>query len=835
MATQKTPSPFTGYFDAYENGIARGWAMDRRTPDRPTYLHVLIDRQEVARIACTISRPDVQASLQSPADKLGFEFIVPPEFIDGQPHTLSFRFPDRSLVPYVNPANPSTALEECAFDGIIRPEYQSFVDGVKQGALRGWLLSRDPRTQQQKGGCLVQISANGMRLAQTRADRYRGDVAAALGCDPNCGFEYVIPQHLKGSTPRTYSVKVVPENEELNGSPFTTSIADDALESRLVDIADTIDRLHRELTTLRTEIRNAIPKPGYNLGDYDRWARAYYNSLRARIAQLRLTEGTLKEPLVSILVPTWRPLMSDFEAAIDSVIAQTYRNWELIIIDDAGKSAETTARIKAYCKQDARIRAITLKQNQGISGATNAGMDAAKGQYTVFFDHDDLLVDVAVEIMVRTALRTGARMLYSDEDKIDQAGYFLEPNLKPDFNYRYLLGCNYICHLTMVETSLMREVGHLRKDYDGAQDHDFVLRVSEAIPYSEIVHVPEILYHWRKTPNSTAVDVSKKTYAIDAGVKCVADHLKRRGIRAKVSSIRGLTLYGVEWQPRKTPTVSIIIPFKDQVETTRKCLETLLTKTAYKKFDIVLVNNWSVTHEARAFIQNARKHPNVRVLDVEEPFNYSRLNNLAVADNPADYFVFMNNDVFVEDENWLNIAIGEALSAPDIGAVGAKLLYPNDTIQHAGVVVGPAAIGAHVHRGEPVTEYGYIGRTMLSHEVTAVTAAAMLVRADIFREIGGFDEIDLKVAYNDVDLCLKIRDAGYRIIFSAEWLAYHHESLSRGTDQSPEHEARFFHETNTMQTRWGDKAFYLRDPAYPAFFTVDKQPFFDLVDPETLQ
>ncbi|GBR26011.1 O-antigen biosynthesis protein RfbC [Gluconobacter japonicus NBRC 3271] len=789
------------------------------------------------QILCDQERPDVQAALGLPISNVGFEFTIPEKFIDGKPHELSVRLPDRSVLPLTHPTDPEAdPVPVIKFTQKFQPQYQSFVDGVKQGALRGWLLKAERPGAEMHGGCMISVMVDGVRIAQARADRYRGDVAAVLGCDPNCGFEIPIPQRLRGSTPRQFKIVTLPDNTELNGSPFVTSLADDALETRLVDLLGVIDGLHRQLSALRQEVRDLVPRRGYNLGDYNRWAQKYYPLLRERTARQRqLEEGKgYEEPLVSILCPTYRPLKSDFEAAINSVLSQTYQNWELIIVDDAGKCAQTTAIINAFCKADKRIRAVPLKKNAGISGATNAGMDAARGQYVVFFDHDDLMVDVAVEVMVRAARETGARLLYSDEDKIDQAGYFLEPNLKPDFNYRYLLGCNYVCHLTMVEADTMRAIGHLKSDYDGAQDHDFILRATEILKPSEIHHVPEILYHWRKTPNSTAVNVANKTYAIEAGVRCVHDHLKRRGVKAKVSSIRGLTLYGVQWLTRKTPKVTIIIPFKDQVETTRQCVEALLTKTAYKAFDIILVNNWSVEDETAAFIEEMQAHPKVSVLTVEEPFNYSRLNNLAVEQTKADYLMFMNNDVFVEHEDWLHIAIGEALSAPDVGAVGAKLLYPNDTIQHAGVIVGPAGIGAHVHRGDPVSEYGFIGRTMLSHEVTAVTAAAMLVRADVFREIGGFDEKELTVAYNDVDLCLKIRDAGYRIIFCAEIVAYHHESLSRGSDDRPEHEARFFHETQTMLARWSNNPLFERDPAYPRYFTVDHQPFFDLVDPETL-
>ena len=833
----QTTSGFSmGYFDLFEGGRARGWAVDIRGQG-PVRLHILIDQQEVMQVLCDHQRSDIQAALKLPTSKVGFEFTVPEKFMDGVPHEFSIRFPDRSILPFTNPSTPDVPpLPILQFTGKLLPEYQSYIDGVKQGALRGWVLCSDKPGATKHGRCMISVFADGVPMAQARADRYRGDVAAALGCDPNCGFEIPIPQHLRGSGPRKFRIITLPDAVELSGSPLVTSVADDALESRLVDLLSVIDGLHRKLSELRQEVRDLVPRRGYNLGDYNRWAHRYYPLLRERVAKQRQLPGGTgqEEPLVSILCPTYRPLKSDFEAALNSVLSQTYSNWELIIVDDAGLCAQTTAVIEQFCKTDQRIRAVPLEKNAGISGATNAAMDAARGQYVVFFDHDDLMVDVAVEVMVRAALETGAKLLYSDEDKIDQAGYFLEPNLKPDFNYRYLLGCNYICHLTMVEAETMRRIGHLKSDYDGAQDHDFVLRATEILSPAEIHHVPEILYHWRKTPNSTAVNVANKTYAIEAGVRCVHDHLKRKKVRAKVSSIRGLTLYGVEWLTKKAPKVTIIIPFKDQVETTRQCVDALLDKTSYKNFDIILVNNWSVEHETADFIAEIQKHPKVSVLTVEEPFNYSRLNNLAVDQTNADYLMFMNNDVFVEHSNWLHIAIGEALAAPDIGAVGAKLLYPNDTIQHAGVAVGPAGIGAHVHRGDPLTEYGYIGRTMLSHEVTAVTAAAMLVRADVFREVGGFDEKELTVAYNDVDLCLKIRDAGYRIIFCAEVIAYHHESLSRGSDDRPEHEARFFHETQTMLARWSDNPLFERDPAYPRYFTVDQQPFFDLVDPETL-
>ncbi len=835
-ATTQATRPYLGYFDSFTDGEARGWAIDARQSASPVRLHVLIDRQEVATVLCDDLREDVQAALGHPTGRLGFRFKVPAGFLDGEPHALSFRFADRSIVPLIDPASPDEFAEECEFV-LNRPfEFQSFIDGLKQGALRGWVQRLDVLSGQRSGGCHILLTMNGARVAQAKADRYRGDVAAALGGDPNCGFEIILPRQFRHGGTHSFRFVVTPEQHELAGSPLVTTLVDDALEQRLIDINQTVERLYREITTLRRGMTDVMPTPTYNLGDYDRWARRYFDRLRARVSVVRRRRERSgapapARPLVSILCPTYKPMMSDFVAAVDSVISQTYENWELIIVDDGGKSPDLAGRIAAYCAADPRIRCITLKKNLGISGATNAGLEAVRGEWVAFFDHDDLLVDVAVEMMVDAAQASGARMLYSDEDKIDQAGYFLEPNLKPDWNYRYVLGCNYVCHLLFVHAATLTRVGPLRGEYDGAQDHDLILRLCEDVPAEQIHHVPEVLYHWRKTPNSTAVDVSKKGYAIDAGVRCVGDHLKRRGVAAEVSPIRGLTLYGIKWLDRSQPGVTIIIPFKDQIETTRRCVDLLLSVTAYKNYDIILVDNWSVSTEAQAFIKRVRRIQRVRVLTVEEEFNYSRLNNLAAAETRSDFLFFMNNDVFVSDPGWLATIVGETRLTPDIAVVGGKFVYPNDTIQHAGVVVGPDGIAAHVHRGAPDTDYGYIGRIMLSHEISAVTAAGMLIRRDVFGLIGGFDEVDLQVAYNDVDLCLRVREAGWRVIWCAEFVAAHHDSLSRGSDDRPEHEARFFRETQVMLDRWGGKQLFRRDPFYSPFFTVDRQPFFDLVDP----
>ncbi len=830
-------SVYRGYFDRFESGHARGWVMDVAVPDEPVELLVLIDGEEVTRITADDSREDVRAILQHPTGRVGFSFDVPDTYLDGVSHRISFMLPDGTLIAHIGEGGVADLLDAHDFSGYPTVTIQGNVDDYSRGALRGWVLRRVGRQDTGTGGCHLMVTCNGVRIGQTVADRFRLDVASALGCDANCGFEFRVPTQYRRSYPQTFRFFVIPDQVELDNSPFLTSVVDDYLEGRLLDISVRMDTLHRDLlrdlTLLRKDVSAIVPQAGFNIDDYDRWARQYYNHLRARTAAIRHKEradGAPEELLLSVLLPTYKPLMSDFVAAVESVVYQTYQNWELIIVDDGGKAPEISRRMDAFAEQDSRIRCIRRQRNVGISKATNIAIEAARGAWIVFFDHDDVLVDVALEVMLRTARETGALMLYSDEDKVDSAGYFMEPNFKPDWNYRYMLGNNYVCHLLVVSTPVIRKVGGLRSDYDGAQDHDYILRISETIAHDRIHHVAEMLYHWRKTPNSTASDISNKGYAVQAGVNAVSDHLTRMGREAKVASINNLTIYGVEFKSIGHPSVAIVIPYKDEIDTTRNCLDTILETTAYDNCEIILVDNWSTTHEARDFRDDVAAMPRVRVMLVEEEFNYSRLNNLAVASTDAEFIVFMNNDVFVSEPNWLERMLGE-LADPSVAIAGAKLLYPNGGVQHAGVLVGVHGVAAHMHAGIPADDYGFIGRARLSQEFTAVTAAMMLVRRKVFDEVGGFDEVRLKVAYNDVDLCLKVRDAGYKIVWNAETIAEHHESLSRGSDMRPEQESRFFTEQQVMFERWRDHPIFRNDPVYSPWLTRNDRPFFDLADP----
>lgn len=825
-------SPFRGLVDFYENGVARGWAihLNRRGP---LNIHVLLDGQEVAAVEAASPRLDLGSLIKSGEQNIGFTFEVPASYLDGQARALSFRFPDGSIVPVSVSGNRQDFTEELLIGNDAAQQITGYFEGLRQGQVVGWVLIPG-ESGALEGGATVALSIDGRHVARVKADRLRGDVGESLNVDGLCGFSVPVPTAFRDGKPHLYAVTVEPSGVALTNSPLRSSIADDRLEAELVEVTETIDRLHRDLSALRRKIRDIMPHGGHNLADYDAWARAYYARLRTAVDHARTRAPLPHSPCVSVLCPVYKPILTDFIQAVQSVMAQTYPHWELIFIDDGRADATISRQIDTFCAANKRMRVISLPKNQGIAGATNAGLMEAKGDYIAFFDHDDVLVDVALEVMVRAALRTHAQLLYSDEDKIDLHGRFRDPNLKPDFSYRYLLGCNYICHLTMVHAALARKIGLLDGTYNGAQDHDFLLRAVEILQPADIYHVRDILYHWRITENSTAASLKNKSYAVEAGVRAVAAHLKRRGLKAKPASIDKLTVYDVRWQYRASPRVTIIIPFKDEIDMTERCVTALLDRTQYAAFDIILIDNWSVTPAAKRFVARMRKIKNVTVLRVEEAFNFSRLNNFAVRHTDAPFILFMNNDVVIENTDWLRLIVNECLAAEDVAVVGNMLLYKDETIQHAGVITGPDVIGTHAHRRFGRHDKGYIGRIALTHEVSAVTAACMLVRRDVFLAVGGFDEDHLSIAYNDVDLCLKIHQAGHRVLYVADSVAHHYESHSRGTDDRPEHETRFFLETQFMREKWAGYEDFEFDPFYARYFRTDATPFMDLRRPEEI-
>ena len=745
--------------------------------------------------------------------------------MDGLPHHVEFR--DNRRQPMVMRVDNR---EAASFDFTCRwqPRVRSYVDGLRSGGFEGWVLQTDYESGQLQGDRIVRITCDGLTIGHTRANQVRADVGRSLSAPAHCGFRFVPPTTTRRGQKQTYRFYVMPDDQELEQSPVVASLVSDDMEMRLLAVADLVDRMHVDLTRLRRQLRDLVPKPVFPLENYHDWYPVYAKALARRIVNSRIPDSSA--PLVSIICPVYRPLIEEFEAAIRSVTGQTYQNWELILVDDDSKDARLTASMAAFAKADPRIKLHSMAANGGISRSTNAGLAAACGDWITFLDHDDLLADVAIEVMVRAASATNARMLYSDEDKIDPAGRFAVPALKPDWNHRLMLGVNYVCHLLFVARSALDAAGPLDSRFDGAQDHDLILRLSEHLTPHEIRHVPEVLYHWRMSANSTATETAAKPYAVAAGAGCVQEHLRRLGRPAIVSSIGNDTAYHQAWRYPQEPTVEIIIPYKDEIATTQRCLDAVLSKTKYRNFTVTLIDNWSTSAEAETFAAAIGKRRNVRVMRVEEPFNYSRLNNLAAETSTADFLMLMNNDLFVEDASWLRVCVDEALADPAVAIVGGKFVYPTRNVQHAGVVLGLGGVGSHVGMGLPEDEHGYGRRLLFAQEYSGVTAAAMLVRRSVFNAVGGLDEKHLTIAFNDVDLCMKVRAAGYKIIYTPDFIAEHHESLSRGDDERPVQEARFFHENQVMMDRWGTQL--LADPFYNKNLSLERGPFTELRPPE---
>ena len=811
-----------------ENGV-RGWAIDEADPDEPVTMHVVIDGVPLGEVRCDGRREDVGAA-GFKSIHVGYAFPLPPVLIDGRTHKLDFRHRHQ----HITVLHRGEIVETTPFAVEYRLRMHSFVDGVVNGAFRGWLVAGRGEHAKLTGGRDIVVTCNEERVGQVCANRYRGDVGKALSSDPNCGFQFTPPVQFRSARAKSFRFFMLPEMVELDNSPYVTSFVTDQNEGDALAIVEQIDQLHADLTRLRRRVRALLPDPGFTLADYDQWWRHYEPDLRRRAIRAREADDAAAPghgELVSIVMPVYRPNLDDFHAAVQSALDQTWDNIELIIVDDASGDAELTAAMAVIARNDGRVRVVSRTGNGGISRATNDAIAAATGRWVLFFDHDDLLVDVAIEHMVAAARATGALLLYSDEDKIDAAGFRQEPAFKPDWNYRLLLGVNYLCHLTMVDRQPLGRAGPLDPEFDGAQDHDLLLRLAEILPERRIHHVPEILYHWRMSATSTAADIGNKSYAIDAGVRAITAHLARRNLPAQVRSRDDTTLYKVDWKFDTSPRVTIIVPFKDEPETTGRCLDALRAHTDYPHVEIILVDNWSMTSEGMQFSTAVAARAGVRVLRVKEPFNYARINNLAAAEANAEFVVFLNNDVFVEHDDWLRILVDEALADPRVGIVGGKFVYPNRTIQHAGVVLGIGDVAGHAHVGIPLAEGGYAGRASFVQEMSAVTAAGMLVRLSAFRAVGGFDEDHLAVAFNDVDLCLKVRQAGFKVIWTPDFVAEHHESLSRGSDDRPSMENRFFHERETMVERYG--ALLKQDPFYSPHFALDRQAFFDLVVPGT--
>ncbi|HTZ35102.1 MAG TPA: glycosyltransferase family 2 protein [Stellaceae bacterium] len=546
---------------------------------------------------------------------------------------------------------------------------------------------------------------------------------------------------------------------------------------------------------------------------YDAWV-AHYDTLRARdrraiLAHLAALE---RQPTISVVMPVYNTRPAFLRNAIGSVVAQLYPHWELCIADDASTKPEIRAILEEAAAADPRIKVVFRPRNGHISAASNSALALAEGEFIAPMDHDDELPAHAL-YMVAVELdgHPDADMIYSDEDKIDAEGRRRDPYFKPDWSPTLFHSQNMISHLGVYRAALVREVGGFREGFEGSQDYDLALRVSVRTEPARIRHIPHVLYHWRLSEQLPTFSTDNASTALGAAHRALAEHLGLRGERPEIVPSAVPSYWRVRRAlPAAPPRVSLIVPTRDRVELLRTCIDGLLHGTRYPDREIIVVDNDSREPDTLAYLDALRAHPEVRVLRVEGEFNFSALNNRAAATATGELVGFINNDIEVIHADWLEEMVAQALQ-PGVGAVGAKLYYGDDTIQHAGVVLGLGGIAGHVHRKWPRGSPGYFGLLQIARDVSCVTAACMVMWKTVFDEVGGFDEVNLRVALNDVDLCIKVREAGYRLVWTPDAELYHHESASRGSDLRAANFDRFTRERAYMKKRWGA---LLRDDPY---------------------
>ncbi|GHD07621.1 hypothetical protein GCM10016234_06220 [Tianweitania populi] len=546
----------------------------------------------------------------------------------------------------------------------------------------------------------------------------------------------------------------------------------------------------------------------------------------------RHIERLAYKPLISVVVPAYNTPAETFRQMIQSVQGQLYPHWELCIADDASPSPHVVEILEAFAKDDLRIKWMRRESNGHISAASNSALELATGEFVALLDHDDILPEHALyEVAVTLDAHPDAELVYSDEDKIDEAGRRYDPYLKPEYSYDQLLGQNYISHMGVYRRSTLEQLGGFTIGAEGSQDYDLVLRLvhSEHCSPERIHHIPAILYHWRQERGGGSFSQSQLERCIKVARTSINNQL--------ASSIEGATAVAnphvpswnrIEWPlPSPAPLVSVIIPTRDRAQLVQQCVEGLLHRTDYDNIEIIIVDNGSVEDETLSLFGRLTKDLRVRVLRIDGAFNYSALNNEAAREAKGDVLLLLNNDIDVMHEGWLREMVSLAVRK-DVGAVGAKLYYPDDRIQHAGVRLGAGhfdgetGVAGHVGHGKGPKYPGYFGQLMLVRDVGAVTAACLAIRRSVFLEVGGLNETDLKVAFNDVDLCLRVRQAGYRILWTPFAELYHYESVSRGSDLAPEKIQRFRSECQYMIDTW--KPQLMNDPFYnPNFENLEQE------------
>lgn len=695
-------------------------------------------------------------------------------------------------------------------------QYTSYIDSILRNGnnnsivISGWALDEETKT-------VPSIHVEGFDGIVQISYVYRGDVNALhkLASNVSAGFQI----ELDGNQSQNDVIQLVFE-----GNHHTTK-KEVNLNQKFPLVPGTEgkwlkrwQRVRRGLGYIR---RNGListyrrlkmdQAPGKSVQDYQVWISKNENwdveAIQKEIQNFKY------QPKISILMPVYNVEQNWLEKCIQSVQNQFYPNWELCMADDCSTDESVRPTLEKYAQSDERIKVVFRSENGHISRATNSALEIATGEFVALLDNDDELAPIAFYEVVK-ALNENPELdlIYSDEDKIDMQGNRFDPAFKPDWSPDLLLGTNYISHLGVYRRSIMNEIGGFRPGFEGSQDYDLVLRFTEKTTAQRIHHIPKVLYYWRILPTSTAADQSTKGYAFEAGLKAVQEALVRRGIKGTAHHAAGNGLYDVEYEVLSTDLVSIIIPTRDGYDDMLRCLNSIVAKTSYPNYEIIVADNGSTDERMEKLYAKFKGQlgERFRVESINIPFNYSRINNLAAQKANGKYLLFLNNDTEVITPDWITKMVSFA-QFERIGIVGAKLYYPNQTIQHAGVIVGLGGAAGHCHHTFPKGDFGYFGKLEINVNYLAVTAACCMIRKADFELLGGFEE-ELTVAFNDVDLCLREYEAGHDNVWLHGVELYHYESQTRGYENTPEKKARFNQETKFMEDRWGK--YIANDPFY---------------------
>ncbi|MEY2490713.1 MAG: hypothetical protein QOC70_2655 [Verrucomicrobiota bacterium] len=567
---------------------------------------------------------------------------------------------------------------------------------------------------------------------------------------------------------------------------------------------------------------------------YQSWITQFDTRTPGDAIELRRRSRAMRRhPVISVLLPVYNPELRILEAAIASIERQLYEHWELCIADDASTDPKVRPFLEEVAARNPRIKLIFREQNGHISACSNSALGLATGDWCALLDQDDLLAGHALAfVALEIENHPDAGLIYSDEDKIDETGLRSNPFFKPDWNPELFLGQNFINHLGVYSTELLRAIGGFREGFEGSQDYDLALRCVERLKPVQVRHVPRILYHWRSVAGSLAAVADAKPYAKEAARRAIAEHLQRRGSDSRVEPCpENAESHRVVYEiPDPAPLVSIIIPIRDRVSLLERCIEGVRERTDYAPREIVIVDNGSKEAATHEFLRALEEKNEARVLRVDEEFNFSRLINRGAGAAKGDVLAFLNNDIDMTESGWLREMVSHAVRA-GVGAVGARLWYPNGTLQHGGVVLGLGGVAGHAFTGVPRGHAGYFNRTYLQQNCSAVTGACLLVRKELFEQTGEFDETNLAISFNDIDFCLRLRAAGFQNVWTPYANLVHHESASRGHQRTPEEQAQFVREATYMQRKWGIEL--LHDPFYNPNLSLNL-PGFELAVPPRL-